>query len=142
MSSKEETKTTQDQFNQEEDKESHSAPYQFYVNVNDIRDNKLNKTENSTFNRDGCLGWCLGLCIGAFGAVAYMQSTMAFIALLPFLHNWWLVIFVVALGPVLAFLCAKKVKYIALFWGFLLPYILLLLLFGACYQLAPTLFQH
>jgi hypothetical protein len=142
MSEKEED-TKKNRETKQENKESHSAPYQFYVNVNDIRDNKLNKTELPTLNHYGCLGWCLGLCIGGAGAVAYMYLAVFIVALLSFLHSWWwLVIFVEALGPVLAFLCAKKVKYMALFWGFLLPYILVLLLFGACFQLNPTLFPH
>jgi hypothetical protein len=115
MSNKEEeTKTTPDQLNQDsqENKESQSKFSPYRLADRDVVSN----------GGMGCIGGFIYIIL-----VPYLLSELS-----RSFSNIWVLAFFEVLGPVLVFLFGKKLKNKALFWGFLIPYFLVLLLFGTC----------
>lgn len=85
---------------------------------------------NNSFE-SGAAGCGVG-CLGGFLYLVFILYAISNTMRMDGKLGQWLFDFLALLGPVPLFLYSRKSKNRALFWGFLIPYFLLLLLFGTC----------
>jgi hypothetical protein len=83
---------------------------------------------NSSSNDNGGLGGCSGSALGCVGGFVYLVVIFMFFSQLKQIGFNILA----AIVPICVFYVAKRKNTVSFFWGFLIPYMLLLLLYGMC----------